>query len=86
MRNTDVREQQPQVVVDLGDGADRGSRVGSRGLLFDRNGRRQSLDQVDIGLLHLLQELARIRRQRLDIAALALGVDRVERQRRFARS
>ena len=31
----------------------------------------QALDQVDIGLVHQLQELARIGRQALDIAALA---------------
>jgi hypothetical protein len=44
------------------------------------------VDLVDVGLLHQLQELARIGRQRLDIAALALGVDGVEGQRGFARA
>ncbi len=33
---------------------------------------------VDIGLLHHLQELAGIGRERLDIAALAFGIDGVE--------
>src|SRR5439155_3679082 len=41
-------------------------------------------DRVDLGLLHLLEELARIGRERLDVAALALGVNRVEGQRRIA--
>ena len=41
---------------------------------------------VDIGLLHQLEELARIGRQRFDIAALALGIDRVEGERGFARA
>jgi hypothetical protein len=41
---------------------------------------------VDVRLLHHLQELARIGRQRLDIAALPLGIDGVERQRGFARA
>jgi hypothetical protein len=48
--------------------------------------RRQAVDLVDVGLLHHLQELARIGRQRLDIAALALGIDGVERQRGFSRA
>ena len=39
---------------------------------------------VDVRLAHQFEELARIGRQRLDVAALALGVDRVERQRGLA--
>ena len=81
----DPRPQQPQVVVDLGDRADRRARVARGRLLVDRDRRRQPLDRVDVGLVHLAEELAGVRRQRLDVAALALGVDRVERQRRLAR-
>jgi hypothetical protein len=36
---------------------------------------------VDVGLLHHLEELARVGREGLDVAALALGVDRVEGER-----
>jgi hypothetical protein len=39
---------------------------------------------IDIGLLHHVEELARIGRQRLDIAALALGIDGVESERALA--
>jgi hypothetical protein len=78
--------EQPQVVVDLRDRADRRARVSGRRLLVDRDRRREPLDGVDVGLVHLAQELARVRRQRLDIAALALGVERVERQARLAGS
>ena len=81
----DPRPQQAQVVVDLGDGADRRPRVARGRLLVDRDGRRQALDRVHVRLVHLPEELARVRRQRLDVAALPLGVDRVERQRRLAR-
>jgi hypothetical protein len=80
-----AREQQTQVVVDLGDRADRGARVARRGLLVDRDGRRETLDEVDVGLVHLPEELARVRRQRLDVASLPLGEDRVEGERRLAR-
>jgi hypothetical protein len=86
MRMADPGPQQPQVVVDLGDGADRGARIAARGLLIDRDRRREPLDRVHVGLVHLAQELARVGRQRLDVAALALGVDRVEGEARLARS
>ena len=82
----DPRPEQAQVVVDLGDGADRRARVARGRLLVDRDRRREPLDRVDVGLLHLAQELARVGRQRLDVAALALGVDRVEGEARLARA
>ena len=86
VRHADARVQQPQVVVDLGDRADGRARVARRRLLVDRDRRRQALDEVDVGLVHLPEELPGVRRQRLDVAALALGVDRVERERRLARA
>ena len=39
---------------------------------------------IDVRLLHHVEELARIGRERLDIAALALGIDGVEGERGFA--
>jgi hypothetical protein len=81
VRRAGAGEEQAQVVVDLGDGADRRARVVAGGLLLDGDGRRQALDQVDVGLLHQLQELPRVGRERLDVAALALGVERVEGER-----
>ena len=78
VRHADPCEQQPQVVVDLGDGADRRARVAARPLLVDRDGRRQPVDLVDVGLLHLAEELARVGAQALDVPSLALGIDRVE--------
>ena len=84
VRMADPRPQQAQVVVDLGDRADRRARVPRGGLLVDRDRRRQALDRVDVRLVHLAQELARVGGQRLDVAALALGVDRVEGEARLA--
>ena len=86
MRHADVGEQQAQIVVDLRDRADRRARIRSGGLLLDGDGRREPVDQVDIRLLHLLEELAGVRGQRLDVAPLAFGVDRVEGERRLARA
>src|SRR5690606_38779044 len=78
------RPQQAEIVVDLGDGPDGGARVAAGGLLLDGDRGRQALDHVHIRLLHHAEELARVGRQRLDVAALALGVDGVEGERRLA--
>ena len=86
VRPPDTRVQQAQVVVDLGHRADRRARVARGRLLVDRDRRREPVDRVDVGLLHHLEELARVRRERLDVAALPLRVDRVERERRLARA
>ncbi len=84
VRVADPRPEQAQVVVDLGDRADRRARVARRRLLVDRDRRGKTLDRVHVRLVHLAQELARVGAQRLDVAALTLGVDRVERQRGLA--
>ena len=86
VRTPDPRPQQAQVVVDLGDRAHRRARVARGRLLVDRDGRGQPLDRIDVGLVHLAKELARVGRQRLDVAALALGVDGVEGEAGLARS
>ncbi len=82
----DPRPQQPQVVVDLGHRADRRARVARGRLLVDRDRRREALDRVDVRLLHLAEELARVGGERLDVAALPFGIDRVESETRLAGS
>ena len=47
---------------------------------------REPLDRVDVRLLHQAEELPRIGRERLDVAALPFGVDRVEGERRLPRA
>ena len=79
-------EQQTQIVVDFRDRADRRARIARRRLLLDRDGGREALDRIDVGLLHQFEELAGIGRQALDVAALALGIDRVEGERGLARA
>ncbi len=86
MRAPDARVEEAQVVVDLRHRADRRARVARGRLLVDRDRRREPVDRVDVGLLHHLEELARVGGERLDVAALALGVDRVEREARLARA
>ena len=86
VRHADPRPEQAQVVVDLGHGADRRARVAGGRLLVDRDRRREPLDRVDVGLLHQAEELPRVGRERLDVATLPLGVDRVEGETRLARA
>src|SRR5206468_5349971 len=86
VRHAHAREQHAKVVVDLGDGADGRARVLRRGLLFDRDRGREPLDRVHLGLLHLLEELPGVRRQRFHVAPLTFGVDGVEGERRLARA
>src|SRR6266550_9106718 len=86
MRPPGPREQEAQVIVDLGYGANGRPRVAACALLVDRDRRREALDVVDVRLLHLAEELAGIGRERLDITALALGIDRVEGKRALPRA
>jgi hypothetical protein len=85
-RDAGAGVQQAQVVVDFCDRAHGGARVVAGGLLLDRDGRRQALDGVDVGFVHHRQELPGIGRQRLHVAALALGIEGVEGQRGLARA
>ena len=80
----DARPQKPHVIVDFGDRGDGRARVAAGGLLLDRDGGREAVDMLDVGLLHHLEELARVGRQRLDVAPLPLGIDGVEGEARLA--
>ena len=81
-----AREQQLQVIVELRHRADGGAR-GAHGIgLIDRDGRQDSFDAIHLRLVHAIEELARIGRERLHVAPLALGVQGVEDQRGFPRA
>ena len=86
VHSADSGEEQPEMVVDLGDGADRRSRIPGGALLVDADRGAQPVDLVDVRLLHLPQELACVCAQRLDVSALSLGIDRVESQARLPRA
>ena len=84
IRRAYAGEQQAQIIVDFGNGANGRTRVVAGGFLFDRNGGREAFNQIDIGFVHHLQKLARIGGKAFHITALAFGIQGVERQRRFA--
>jgi len=79
-----ARIEQLQVVVELGHRANRRARRAHRVGLVDGDRRQDAVDAVDLRLVHTVEELPRVRRKRLDVAALALRVDRVENERRLA--
>ena len=81
VRTPCARVEKAEVVVDLRDRAHRRARVPRGRLLVDRDRRREPVDRVHVRLLHHLQELARVGGERLDVAPLALRVDRVEGER-----
>ena len=79
-------KEQPQEVIDLGDRGDGALPAAARDPLLDGDRRRHAGDQVHIGLLHLLDEGARIDGHAVEEAPLAFGKDEVEGERRFARA
>ena len=72
------------MVGDLGDRADGAARALADALLLDRDGGREAFDRLDLGAGELVEELARVAREALDITSLALGVERVEGEARLA--
>ncbi len=78
--------EQTKIVIDLRHCAHRGTGVAVGRLLVDGDRGRQALDVLHIGFLHLAEELTGIRRQGLHVAALALGINRIEGERGFARA
>ena len=86
VRRACARKEKTQVIINLGDRAHGRARVFACGLLLNGNGGAKAADVVDIGLFHHIKKLAGIGRKALNITALAFGIDRVERERRFARA
>jgi hypothetical protein len=70
-----------QVIGKLGHRADGRARRAHRIRLVDRDRRRNAIDAVDLRLVHAVEELPRVRRERLDVTALPFGIQRVEDER-----
>jgi len=67
-----------------GDAAHRRARARRAALLLQGHRGRQTVNGIDRGHAHLVDQPARIGRDRFEIAPLGLGVERAESQRRFA--
>ena len=85
VRLRDRRKQQVQIARDVGHRPHGRARIVRERLLLDRDDRRQAEDEVDVRLGDLGDEALGEAGERLHVAALSLGVDRVERQARLAR-
>ena len=78
--------EEAQEVEDFRRRAHGGTRVLVRRLLFDADDGREPRNLVHVGPFHAAEEVACIGRERFDVAALTLGIERVEGQRRLARA
>src|SRR5262249_40517663 len=81
-----ARPQEAHEVVALGGGGDGGTRVARSVFLTDGDRGGDAVDLVDFGFFHALQKLAGVGGERLNVAALAFGVDGVESERGFPRA
>ena len=82
----DAGPEQAEVVVDFGGRADGGAAADGRVPLLDGDRRRDTLEVIHQRLGHPLEELLGVRRERLDVPPLPLGVQGVERQRALSRA
>ncbi len=82
----DPREEEFQIVVDLGHRPDgRAGALHPRGAV-DGDRRGDPVDQVRLRLVHPVEELAGVGGEALDVAALPLGVEGIEGEGRLARA
>ena len=84
--NGEAGEEQLEIIIDLGQRADRRAGRADVVLLLDGDGGRDAIDVIDGGLVHAVEKLADVGREGFDVAALALGIEGVESERRFART
>ena len=76
--------KQPHVVVDFRGCGDGGAGVAGGVFLLDGDGWSEAIDEVNVWFFNTFQELAGVGGERLDVAALAFGVDGVEGEGGFA--
>jgi hypothetical protein len=77
------RHEQLQVIIDFRHRSDGRARAFDRVRLLDRDGRWNSTNFVNLGLVHAIEKLPRVGAESLDVAALALRVNCVEGEARF---
>ena len=78
VRHADAGVHETHVVIDLRQRTYRGTGVLGRRLLVDGDGRRQSVDGLDLRFVHDAEELTGIGRQGFHVAALTFGENGVE--------
>ena len=86
VRGSQTSNQNPQVVVNFGDGSDSTPRRRPKILLFDRDRWREPFNLFDFWFFQLIDELPRVGAKAFDVASLAFGVNRIHRHRRLTTS
>ena len=86
VRFSNSRPKEAEVILDFRDGRHGGARVVTTLFLIDGNGGRKSLNGITVRFFHLSDELARIRRQALDVPPLTFCVEGIKGEARFTRS
>ena len=76
--------EKSHVIIDFRRCGYGGAGISSGVFLLDGDGRGEAVDQVNVWFFNTFQELAGVRAERFDVAALAFGVDGVEGERTFA--
>ena len=79
------RKQETQMIAELRQRRDRGVRRFLVWRAANRDGGQQIADLLGVGLLEALQKLPGVRGEALQIAALGLGIERVENEAALAR-
>ena len=54
--------------------------------MLDRDRRRKAFDEIDVGLFHLVEELAGVGGKTFHVTALPFGIEGVEGERRLSRA
>ena len=83
MRNSDSCEEHTEVVLQIGHRADGGARIHRDRFLFNRNDRRQPINEIDIGFFELCDKAFGVSGHRLQESTLSFSVDGIKRQRGF---
>src|SRR5437867_8668362 len=76
-----VRPEQLHVIADFRHGADSRPCSSDRVALFNRYSWRNTLNAVDLRLVHAVEELPSVRGKRLDISPLPLSKERIKSER-----
>ena len=82
--NGDFGEQQLEVIVQLGHGADARARSLDRVSLTDGDSGQDALDRVDVRFVHAIEKLPGVRREALHVAPLPLRIEHVKCEARLA--
>lgn len=84
--SSESRVEELEEIIHLSEGADGRASCADGVFLLNGNRGRDTLDFIDLRLVHAVEELPDVRGEGLDITSLSLGVEGVESERGFSRA